>query len=516
MRTLLSAAALVAAALPAPAQNQSIVFCGRFPFVSLDAVNERVGGSITMLEEFDFSYNTPGIGSFARSLQPSTAHQAFLGDADNDGNYTKFAGFKTYFERINVAGLFMRAADKATPSPDKVFWTVRDAVATLAIEVFTTNGTAVHVVRPGDFVRFTGNGNVEFFITQDQIMAAAGPQTGTFALGASAICQDSAGNLYYSPAEGGHWIRGNNFTNANGNRVFANDGSIVMIDAASITYDAAGNVQAVAADSAHILWEEIDVGPLTGQSIRAMVTNAGHQTINGTPSTFANMVALDLDPNGGTLQAAFPVGDVPNQVVYNVPHFVFGADNGTYGGTIFSTQNNGSIATINGVLCGSNTPGVAPTGAHLGVAVDVANFQPTVMGFCIVNAIPTEPLVLDMPNFGALNQAAQQPTWDVDVHGAVGQVVFLQVAFGPFAAGSFAPAVPTAALPPVIAPGSYPFTFASIDTLGFRVTDGFGYATWSFANPHTGPFAGTTLVLQAAGLVNNQFQVSNPVQMQLK
>ena len=40
------------------AQN-SLVFTGRFPFQSLDTVNERVNGSINRLEEFDFSVVTP-------------------------------------------------------------------------------------------------------------------------------------------------------------------------------------------------------------------------------------------------------------------------------------------------------------------------------------------------------------------------------------------------------------------------------------------------------------------------
>jgi hypothetical protein len=513
MRPLPLAASL-AAAVPLAAQH-SIVFTGRFPSVSLDAPNERPGGSITRIEEWDLAIVTPGPGAFARSWLPATAHQAFLGNPQANGNYTFFHNFKTYFQRIDFAGPFVEHADRASGDPMKIFWTVRDAEVALQIDVFTTGGTAVHTLRPGDFVRWTGNGSVEFFVTQDQIMAAAGPQTGTFAAGASAICQDAQGNLYYSPAEGGHHVSGNNLLRG---PVFANDGSIVMIDAASITYDARGNVASLAAGSAHILWEELDVGPLTGPSQRNMVTNANHQTTNGAPAAFANLVGLDLDPGGGTAQAAFPVGEPPNHVVYTVPHFVFGSDNGNYGGTIFSTRNGGSVATINGVLCGSNTTGAPATGAHLGVALDVANFQPTFMGFCIVGALPYEPLVLDMPASGALPNAAAQATWDVDAHGQNGMVIFLLAQVGPSAPGQFPLSVPLSLLPPLFTADSFrrAFVAAAPVSLGFRIGDANGYATFSYGNPHAGPFAGMTLALQAAGLAGAAFQVSNPVLMQLK
>ncbi len=517
MRKILLPAAFLLAA-PLFAQSHSVVFVGRFPARSLDEVNARPGSSITMIEEFDLAYVTPGPGAFARSWLPSTAHQAFRGDANNSGNQTFFRGFKAYFDRINFAGPFVKNADRASGDPLKVFWTVRDTIATHQFDVFTTNGTAMHTLRPGDFIRWAGNGNVEFFITQDQIMAAAGPQTGTFANGASAICQDAAGNLYYSPAEGGHWIAGNNFVNGNGNRVFANDGSIIMIDAANITYDASGNVASIVPATAHILWEEVSAGPLSGLSVRGMAANSNGQTATGALLTgYANTVGLDLDPNGGTVVAAYPVGEVPNQVSYTVPNLVWTVDNGTMCSTIFSTQNNGSIAVINGVQMGSNQTGIGCTGTPMGLVTDTGNFQPTSMGFCIMNAWGHEPLVLDMPNFGALENSTTQASWEIDVHGDNGQVVFLLFGMGP-GTNSFAPSVPLALLPPVFTGTSFgqAFPYQSPSTLALLINDSFGYSTFSVPNPHTGTFAGMTLLLQAVGLTGNQFALSNPVQMQLK
>ena len=47
---------------------QTLLFTGRFPFVSFDSLNERVGGQITQLSEFEFSTVTPGTGAAARAL----------------------------------------------------------------------------------------------------------------------------------------------------------------------------------------------------------------------------------------------------------------------------------------------------------------------------------------------------------------------------------------------------------------------------------------------------------------
>ena len=165
MHTKHTILALAALSASLAAQN-SLVFTGRFPFQSLDTPNERLNGSINKLEEFDFSVVTPGLGAVARTMQPATAHQAYIGDSNNDGNYTKFAGFKTYFQNIQMGGLFVKSTDKALVTSDKVFFTVRSNAAPLQIEAFSNGGTTVSVIRPGDFVRFTGGGNLEYFITQ--------------------------------------------------------------------------------------------------------------------------------------------------------------------------------------------------------------------------------------------------------------------------------------------------------------------------------------------------------------
>lgn len=501
-----------------PAQQKSLLFSGRFPFVSLDSVNERVGGSITRLDEFDFSFVTPGSGAFARSLQPASAHQAYIADAAGTGNYTKFYQLKTYFQNFQLASPFVRAADKAAVTPDKVFFTVRSDAAPLQLEVFANNGAATAVVQPGDFVRFQANGNVEYFITRALFAKAAGmpPPAGSGVDGASALCQDANGNLYYSPPTGGHWVNGNF-----GAAVFCNDGAIVMIDAANITYDANGNVQDVVQDCAHVLFEEVGGGPSANPlPVRSMVTNAGGYDRTGAPlvaaGIFGKVAGLDLDPNGGTIVAAYP--DINNSFP-TVPNFVFVGDAGSYAGTIFSTNNGGSIATINGVLCGSNQVSVPATGSWLGVNLDIANFQPSLMGLQVVDAITYEPLVLDMPNNGALLDPVTQPQLEIDVHGEANQFAIPFAAFGPAGVGGFAPSVPLATLPLAFAPGSHPQLFVANNpvSLGLVFLDVNGYGTLSMANPSRPAVLGLSLLVQAiASTSGGSLQVSSPVMLQAK
>jgi hypothetical protein len=514
MRILTLTGAAFVLATQLAAQN-SLLFTGRFPFVSLDAINERPGGAITQLEEFDFSLVTPAAGASARTLMPTTGHQAYVGDANGDGNYTEFFGLKTYFEQLQVAGVFVKHADKAFTTWDRVWFTVRDNVGQ-DIVAFIAGGTGTVALRPGDFVRFAGNGDLEYFITQDQLDTAAGlaPAGQSTTKGASAICQDAAGNLYYSPPTGGQWVNGNQ-----GGPYFANDGSIVMIDAASITYDAAtGNVVSVAPNSAHLLWEEINGGPGTAPvGIRQMVTNSGASDRTGGPiqvaGIFGKISGLDLDPAGTTNQAAFPdaSGNFPT-----VPDFVFTSDAGSYAGTIFSTAGNGTVATINGVVCGSTTPGIAADGSWLGVQLDLANFQPSLMGLAVVDALPYQPLTLDMNDFGALGQT--QANWDIDLHGTPGMLTFIIAQLGPSAPGSYPTSVPAAFVPVSFTADSHPqiFVAAPPSTLGFVVPDQNGYGTLSFGNPSSPAIVGLTLMLQAAGMATPLIQASNPLLMQLK
>ncbi len=498
----------VATAALAPAQ-QSILFTGRFPFVSLDQPNERPNGAMTHLEEFDFSYVTPGPGAVARTLLPATAMQCYLGDANNDGSYLKFAGLKTYFQNIQLGGLFVKAADRAAVSWDKVYFTVRDEVAA-DIEVFTANGTAVHTLVPGDWIRLLPSGNVEFFLTAAQLTPAIGVQAGAANIGAHALLQSAAGDLYYVPVAGGHWVNGQA-----GGAVNAPDGSIIKIDAANVAYDASGNISTLAANSARALLLEAS-GSL---SVRQLALNANCMNRDGQPlvttGVYGKTCGLAFDPNGGTFTPAYP--DASGNYVPE-PNLLFCSDAGSYAGTIWSTANNGSLAVINGEVCGSATLGVPATGSWLGVQFDYANFQPSLMGFTLVDGFAYQPLVIDQNDFGALHLATAQPTWDVDVGGPQFTAVFMLLTLGPGAPGGVVPSVPLGILPPgLFTADSHPdlFLVSSPLTLGVTVTDFYGYGTVSIPNPNNGAYAGLTLMVQALGLQPSGFQLSTPLLTQL-
>jgi hypothetical protein len=523
MRAPLFAIALTLCGLPLAAQNRhTLVFNGRFDFVSLDAANHV--GATTRLREFDLSIVTPGAGAVARSWLPTTAIHAMWGNGNNDGNHTTFHTWKTVFEQFNFAGPFVKYADRSTTDARNVFWTIRDFDVNKRFEVFTNNGAQRVQIRPGDFFRFRANGNTEFFVTRTLIDKARGidRQNRAERGGASAIVQDANGDLYYSPAQGGHWVHGNNGVAL---PVFATDGAIVRIAAADITYDAAGNVQDVVADSAHIVIPETGSGPNGQPSIHQMVLNAGAVDRNANPigtglagGTPANMVGLALDPNGGTLVASLPYG--PSQTFPTIPNFVFVWDNGGYAGTIFSTAPNtlslpGSVAVINGVKMGSDVVSVPATGAHIGVQLDVPNFQPTFMGLAIVNALPVDPFVIDAANDGAI--LPTDPTIDIDVSAGPTTPVYLLLAVGPLGAGTFGSSIDVSG---IVAPNQSFRSFYAVNSpLGLfaGVTDGFGYLTFTLPNPNLSVLQGLTLVWQ--GLRPTTFgypALSTPLLQQIK
>lgn len=517
-RCLLACAVLASAA---SAQLQTVLFTGRFPFVSIDAPNERPNGAITRMEEFDISYVLPLQGVPARTLLPTSTMQCYLGDGDNDGVYTKFANWKTYFQAINVGGIFVKAADRGSVTWDKVFFTVRRnaaatgtaAVGNLQIEVLTNNGTAPVTLVPGDFVRLLPNGNVEFFMTAAQLQVAVGTQAGTATIGAGALLQASNGDLYYTPVDGSHWV--------NGNQIAANasDGAIVKIDAANITYDAAGNVQSFAPNSARLLINESTGGPGGTLTTRQMVLNSNAINRDGQPivvaGVFGKIVGLAFDPAGGSFTPVYPdpAGNYTPE-----PNLLFTGDPGSYAGTIFSTANNGSVAVINGVTCGSTTLGIPADGSWLGVQFDYANFQPTMMGFTLCDQIAPQPMIIDQNRFGRLGLAATEPTWDIDLLTTPSSFAFLYLSLGPAGPGLAPQSVPTSFVPLPFTPDSWGDVFMTngLFSFGSAVTDAFGYGTVSIPNPNTGGFTGFSVMVQGFALQPNGFQLSNPLVVQLQ
>ena len=516
---LLCLCSVAGLAATSTAQVQAILFTGRFPFVSLDAPNEHPGGSITQMSEYDFSYSVPLPGAaIGRTLMPATAMQCYLGDGDANGDYLKLRTWKpSYFTNIGVDGLFVKNADRANATFDKIYWTPRTDPAAAPIEVLTAGGTPVTLVE-GDWVRFLPNGNVEFFMTQAQYQVAAGPQSGAGTIGAGALVQSANGDLYFAPVDDGHWVNGNF-----GASVFAQDGAILKIDAANITYDPiSGNVLSFAPNSARILINEAAAGPGGSLTVRQMVLNANSYDRTGVPIVTAGVYGktggLAFDPTNNTPGTEWtPVYPDSTGAFPPEPNLIFCSNAGSYGGTIWSTFNTGTVAVVNGTLCGSTTAGVPADGSWLGVQLDLPNFQPTLLAMTLIE-FPTQPLLADMNNYGSLASNATQATWDVDFYGAPGNAVFPLITVGPQPPALVVPSIDVGLLPLAFDSNSWPDLFLTTSPLllGFGITDAFGYASVSVPNPNNGAFAGFTIMVQGLTFQPAGLQLSSPVIVQLQ
>ncbi len=493
------ALSLLAALLPAQTPKVSVVFTGRFDSFSLDPN----GGSLNQIREFDLGIATPGPGAAARDWLPTTAWEAMMGDSHKDGNYTRFYKWKTYFERFNFHGLFVKYKDMAKGDPKLVYFTIRDNKVNKVFKVFDKGGTVQVQVKPGDFIRFLPGGNIEYFITQSLIMKAAGKQKNSFSPGASALCQDAKGNLYYSPAEGGHWVGGN----------WLNDGGIAMIKASDITYDANGNVKDVKAGSAFRILGETANGPNGQINIRQMVANANAKDYKGnTIGITYNLCGLALDPNGGTWTASMP--DPQNKFLV-LPNLIFGGDSGGWACTIFSTANKGSIAKINGVLMGTHT-GKAD-GSWMGLKADPAKYSPTFMGFTLIHEVK-DVFTADAPNDGAILPSDPNITIDVG-YLKPGTPLFLFMGRGPAGPGKWLPSIDMTA---VLGPASFGWVYlVQPPIFGFALgtANTKGYGRFQVPNPKVPSAAGAVLVFQAARVnitAPGGVSLSNPVLMQFK
>jgi hypothetical protein len=370
--SLLAASLCTAATLSATLSAQStwsVVTASRWNAVSLDDKT----GELAKIRPFGLWQFTPSkTGTAAYHVMPSAGLSALMGDPDGDGKIAVFNGMADG-GTFAITGAFIKDKDRKKNDPRLLFWTVKEYTKfNTAIQVFR-NGTK-HVMRQGDFVRIRANGNAEFFITQDLIMKAAGPQSGANVKGAKALCQSSTGALFYSPGHGrnaantaggvgGHWIN-------SPKKAFAYDGAVCHIPASAITYDSLGNVKDVKAGSTTIPFNEIGSGPFSQPSARGLIKNSGYVNAGGiTHVTSLWMSGLEIDPNGGTFKDWN--GTVQPNLIFTFENYKLGSVVPfSWAGTIFSTTPNklkvlGTIAVINGVPMGVTT-GKA-TGAWTGL-----------------------------------------------------------------------------------------------------------------------------------------------------
>jgi len=274
---------------------------------------------------------TPTVGSLApaRPFLPISLQYYYVGDLDGDGVYVE--------DDIEGPGdtldaLLVKSTVVGPVTPRDVFWSV-DSVSTANIPG----------LRISDVVRYSGQGTLEFFLTQVQLNTACGYAAASNTVNLDAIAQSAAGDIFFSQS-GVNTING----------VATDDGDLLVIPASAITYDANGNVSAIAAGSAVRIAAQTD--------LITMITNSGHRTsVGGVVSTSPNieLSGLEMDPAGGTWVSPL------NGLTY--PNVLFCWSDFHNDGAILSTAGGGTITSINGVAMGST---VATLGDQLGILPD--------------------------------------------------------------------------------------------------------------------------------------------------
>lgn len=409
-KSLIPLAALVFVPTGLAAQTSKLTLL--FPQLHDADSLDTTAASLGKIHRLDIAAVTPGSGATMFPAIPIAGFTAMIGDGDKDGvaaEYYKDASQQSW----TFSGCLVKHADKQKRDRRLVYWTVKQ-LGTPANKLVVFQGAQAYTVRQGDFIRLDENGRLDFFITQDLIMKAAGQQQGGVAKGALDITQDKDGDLYYSPPHNGHYVSDGT------KQTLALEGAIVWIPRAGITYDAQGNVKDVKAGSARLVAERGSNNPSPNPNSVAMVTNSVATDAQGNlvATTLTNwitaMVGLAIDPNGGTWTSRL-TGTAQH------PNFIFAFDNDVYRATVFSTAKRksqlGSIAKINGVQMGQ-TFGRA-TGAWIGAKGQ--NKSPTLHGLEVVDwgLAPQSPwglVVLDTRNAGGFDQA-NDATFALDFQG---------------------------------------------------------------------------------------------------
>jgi hypothetical protein len=439
-------------ALPAAAQ-QALLFAPENDELLLD----NAGGLVEAgtLRPDEVGVFVPGSGA-ARPFLPTGSQWAYLGDADSDG---RLVDTSTSAPGEDVDAVFVKrflGAPTGPLGPREVFVSKEDV-----------SGFAPGL-EDGDVFRYSDQGLVEFFVTEAQLLSALG-QEASGELDLDAICQNATGDLYLSFGDT-ELVNG----------VSALDGAVVIVPSAALTYDAQGNVSAVAAGSASVLFDET--------LMRQFVTNSGMATsVGGTPSADIDISALEVDPDHSV-----PGGET---------HLWFAWSGFSNDGAVLTTFGGGQAATLSGAPLAS---AVATTGTQLGLLPDST-------GLDGLGGLALAP-------FGARQLCAENyPTNLIttstvlftrcEVTGATaGQPVVFFVDFGPLAPGSSLPAL------------SLPLFDGQLFGTGTVLVTGTGFASPlgvvgnALVLPSSTSGSGLNLVFQAVDVITGR--LASPAAMQ--
>lgn len=398
----------------------------------------------------------------ARPFLPISLQYHYVGDLDGDAIYVE-DDLEGPGDAIDA--VFLKANTAGPVTPRDVF-----------VSVTSVSTANIPGLRISDVFRYAGQGVLEFFVTHVELNAACGFSAASNTLNLDAICQSSAGDIFFSQA--------NTITI---NSVSTEDGDLWVIPNAAISYDMNGNVTAITPGSA--------VRIATEDDLIAMVAASGQRSsVGGVITSSANpsfeLSGLEIDPNGGTWVSPIDTLSYPN--------LLFCWSDFSNDGALISTAAGGSIAVLNGVPMGST---VATLGDQIGILPDsTGTFGPN--GIALA---PLQPSTFTLLNFPFNQYSASTVTAVFQLQSSGGSpggfTVMLWSPESSVANGTF-PALP--AFPPF----SGEFGISAANIFGFYPNDGLGNSQTELFLFDMAVLHGLNLACQALDLPT--FNLSTP------
>lgn len=377
--------------LPALPAQHTILFAVDGNETTLANANGSVEAGL--IREDEVGMVTPRAGRYSASVFLSMGAQwSFLGDADADGRLCDASTTGPGDDTDAVMVKRHIGAPIGTITPRDVF--------------FSKEGDAGFAAgfEDGDVFRYDAQGTIEVFVREADLLGAIG-QAATGDIDVDAICQAANGDLFLS-FDLDEAVNGKT----------AEDGGLVYIPAAAITYDGQGNVTALAAASAVLV--------ATEQQMDLLVANSGMLTSVGGAPSYTELTALEIDPAGGTWNP-------PEEPTLTLPNLLFAWSGFSNDGAVLSTAGGGSIAVINSRALAST---VATTGVQIGLLPDSTGLG-GLMGLALIPAQADELVVENYP-VNLITSSTILYT-EQQVSGATpGTALAFLVSFGPTATGS--------------------------------------------------------------------------------
>lgn len=319
------------------------------------------GQWLDLIDDQEVMMVTPltGVTYSARKFQTVASLRAAMGDTNGVAGVAGYADGDPAGE-IDVAFL---------PTTSAVVGPVQfsDLWVSFNVTKPTIPASGHTTIDEGDVVQFLAGGQIVKHLTRSQINVLINRPVGS-AVDVDAMTLDPAGNLYYSDSQ---------------NSPLLTDGGLWQFPAG--TWGPGGFA---VPNSGLVVLTEAELSAMT-----ATATAGSFQFAN-------DLQGIDLDPNGGTFTAVRRTstnGVLTPVDTVQLPNFIFCVK--TVPGTVLSTANGGSVATLNGVTLGGPFPITSPAflGPAVGVTVGNATYTND-LGFVAVIPFRNAPLVTDYRN----------------------------------------------------------------------------------------------------------------------